>query len=471
MQRRVRDLLTPHHHHIRSGTRTDGIERYSTVTWIRTRMVPLVGLLLCLLMLSGCVPSCCGTHVINNLAGVFALSTDDVWAVGGTTTDSGNYGTMTTLIEHWDGTHWSVVPNPSPDIVGLNDTPLSLTAVAGSAPDDIWAVGRSAGKSPDPVVEHWNGRAWQASRAPCLSQCTSSVLNAVVALSATDAWAVGEANIPPEPNGYPSRPLVEHWNGTQWALVPGGEGLSGDTIPNYALSNAGVLDSIVALSDTDVWVVGLDAGYYPHIAHWNGESWQVVANATGSGGALQLPIVEYNSSLSAASASASAPSAEHPIWVAGTTSPCGQCAGEAPLILVGSGKHWVPSLAGQLPPDSTGASPSQVRLQAVEALSPSDVWVVGLYQGSGTTPSRGFTAQWDGTRWHILPTAQKQTAEDLASVTAVSTTDLWAVGARSNNDSLSSGDGSYTLIEHWNGTQWTVVPSPDPGVRVQNVCM
>jgi hypothetical protein len=156
--------------------------------------------------------------------------------------------------------------------------------------------------------------------------------------------------------------------------------------------------------------------------------------------------------------------------VAGTTSSCGQCAGEAPLILVGSGKHWVPSLAGQLPPDSTGARPSQVRLQAVEALSPSDVWVVGLYQGSRTTPSRGFTAHWDGTRWHILPTAQRQTSEDLASVAAVSTTDLWAVGGR---DALSSGygAGSYTLIEHWNGTQWTVVASPNPGVPVQNVCM
>jgi hypothetical protein len=45
------------------------------------------------------------------------------------------------------------------------------------------------------------------------------VLNAVVALSATDAWAVGEANIPVA-KGYLSRPLVEHWNGTQWMVVP-----------------------------------------------------------------------------------------------------------------------------------------------------------------------------------------------------------------------------------------------------------
>ena len=112
----------------------DGIERYNIVTWIRTGILPLGVLLLCLLMLSGCEQSSCGTHVINNLAGVFALSADDVWAVGGTTTDAGNYGAMTGLIEHWDGAHWSVVPNLDPDVAGLDGAPLSLTAVAGSAP-------------------------------------------------------------------------------------------------------------------------------------------------------------------------------------------------------------------------------------------------------------------------------------------------------------------------------------------------
>jgi hypothetical protein len=305
---------------------------------------------------------------------VFALSADDVWAVGGASADASK---MAGLIEHWDGAHWRVVPSPALDGggAGFLDAPLPLTAVAGSAPGDVWVVGRSAGKSPGPVVEHWNGRTWQASSMPCISQCYASQLNAVVSLSATDAWAVGEASIPPMANGYPYRPLVEHWDGTQWALVPGGDSLSGDTIPGYSLSHTGVLDSVVALSDTDVWVFGVDAGYYPLIAHWNGGSWQVIANAIGAGGALQLPIVAYNSSLSAANAPANVPSAGRTIWIAGTTSPCNNC--EAPFVLVGSGKQWAPSLSGPLPADAGGATPQHETLQAVGVVSPSDVWVVG----------------------------------------------------------------------------------------------
>jgi hypothetical protein len=40
-------------------------------------------------------------------------------------------------------------------------------------------------------------------------------------------------------------------------------------------------------------------------------------------------------------------------------------------------------------------------------------------------------------------------------VAAVSSNDVWAVGVTSN------GGLSATLVEHWNGTSWTVIPSPN----------
>lgn len=433
----------------------------------------LVLALLGLPFLAGCAGGCTGTHVINHLAGVFALSADDGWAVGGTSTSS---STLAGLIEHWDGSQWTVVPSPALSFwgAGYTSSPPPLTAVGGSGPADVWAVGRNANNTTGPVVEHWNGRVWQASSAPCSSQCTSSQLNAVVALSPSDAWAVGEASIPVA-KGYPYRPLVEHWNGTQWALVAGGDGLSGDTVPGYAASNAGVLDSVVAYSDTDVWVVGVDMSYYPLIAHWNGTGWQVIANASGANGALRLPLLEFNSRLSAASAPASASSSQRTIWMAGATSPCGQCDGEAPLVLVGSGTHWETSLSGQLPPAATGAKSPEVKLQAAAALSSSDVWVVGTYQGPPATswpPSRGFTAHWDGEHWQTLPTAQRQTSDGLESVSAVSSNDVWAVGQSLTVSTPDSGAyGTHTLTEHWDGAQWTVVPSPDPGAPVPDICM
>jgi hypothetical protein len=44
---------------------------------------------------------------------VAATSTNDVWAVGSYEENLTN-GTYNTLIEHWDGHAWNIVPNPSP---------------------------------------------------------------------------------------------------------------------------------------------------------------------------------------------------------------------------------------------------------------------------------------------------------------------------------------------------------------------
>ncbi|MFL5734773.1 MAG: hypothetical protein ACJ78Q_16575, partial [Chloroflexia bacterium] len=47
--------------------------------------------------------------------------------------------------------------------------------------------------------------------------------------------------------------------------------------------------------------------------------------------------------------------------------------------------------------------------------------------------------------------------DELYSVSAVSSTDVWAVGYY--NTTVSSLRYSQTLVEHWNGVQWSVVPS------------
>ena len=46
----------------------------------------------------------------------------------------------------------------------------------------------------------------------------------------------------------------------------------------------------------------------------------------------------------------------------------------------------------------------------------------------------------------------------LNAVSEVSTTDVWAVGDGDLNDAGVLG----TLVEHWNGTAWSVISSPSP---------
>ena len=61
----------------------------------------------------------------------------NAWAVGSTVTDSASQP----LIEHWDGTSWTIIPSAG-ERPGLN----ALTAVAARTATDIWAVGYRAGQ-------------------------------------------------------------------------------------------------------------------------------------------------------------------------------------------------------------------------------------------------------------------------------------------------------------------------------------
>ena len=65
---------------------------------------------------------------------------------------------------------------------------------------------------------------------------------------------------------------------------------------------------------------------------------------------------------------------------------------------------------------------------------------------------------WDGTHWSVLPSPNRGTTGDnFDSVSCVSADVCMAVGAFG----ISSG-GSGTLAESWDGARWSVLPSPNP---------
>src|SRR5438270_13536251 len=92
-----------------------------------------------------------------------------------------------TLIEHWDGSAWRVVPSPN---VGTNDNVLQ--GVAATSGTNAWAVGdylNSDLTSYETLIEHWDGAAWTVVLSPNVGP--EDYLQGVVATSETDAWAVG----------------------------------------------------------------------------------------------------------------------------------------------------------------------------------------------------------------------------------------------------------------------------------------
>ena len=197
----------------------------------------------------------------NTLLAVAAVSTTDVWAVGRAEGPGGAQAPP--LIEHWNGTSWSIVT--APKHVGVLD---GITAIS---TNDVWAVGQFSNASGvfQTLIEHWNGHTWRVVSSPNAST-HNNFLNGVTAASASDIWAVGDflpaANVP-------EQTLTLHWNGHTWSVV---------SSPNVG-SGFNVLFAAAAVSANDVWAVGeffstSTTSVQTLIEQWNGSSWSVVSS-------------------------------------------------------------------------------------------------------------------------------------------------------------------------------------------------
>lgn len=92
-------------------------------------------------------------------------------------------------------------------------------------------------------------------------------------------------------------------------------------------------------------------------------------------------------------------------------------------------------------------------------VSANDGWAVGI-QTTATNVDRTLAEHWNGTSWSVVPTVNTGSLRnDLFSVSAVSSTNVWAVGAYDTNSSTQT---SATIAEHWNGTKWSKVTTVNP---------
>jgi hypothetical protein len=90
-------------------------------------------------------------------------------------------------------------------------------------------------------------------------------------------------------------------------------------------------------------------------------------------------------------------------------------------------------------------------LAAVAPVSATNAWAVGSEQVGSAL--RTLIEHWNGTTWRRVTSPNPPGNDTLSGVAATSRTDAWAVGET----------GSRTLILHWNGTSWRRVRSPAGG--------
>ena len=285
----------------------------------------------------------------------------------------------------------------------------ALFGVAATSANDAWAVGQyqSASGPLRTLIMHWNGTAWARVPSPNPDPA-GDTLSGVAAVSATDAWAVGGRN---------GQTLILRWNGKAWRQMPG---------PNLA----GALAAVTVTSATDAWAVGLDgpAGNQGIIEHWNGKAWT----------AMRSPVPTGNlDSVTATSAS--------DVWAAGYS---GNSTVSHALVLHWNGTAWRRVSA----PDPAGNG----IFYGVAAASASDAWVVSGAAQKALGVNKTVIEHWNGTAWTRVPSANpKPGGGVLTGVSAASATDAWAVGI--DEDFAFSFE---IVIEHWDGTAWTLVNSP-----------
>jgi hypothetical protein len=205
---------------------------------------------------------------------------------------------------------------------------------------------------------------------------------------------------------------------------------SGQAYPAFP----GRLYSVAAVSADDVWAAGLSEPGGSLIVHWNGRRW----SQSQTGGPGYLIGVAGSSAVNA--------------WAVGGTnwfSPNKTFA-----------EHWNGRTWSQVRTPSPAGGGA---FNAVAVTSTYNAWAVGQ-SGPGpgipsaTTP---LIEHWNGKAWTIQRFRAPAAGGHFSAVAATSTRNAWAVGATGE---LSEGTGQQTLVEHWNGTAWTRVPSPNlPG--------
>ncbi len=90
-------------------------------------------------------------------------------------------------------------------------------------------------------------------------------------------------------------------------------------------------------------------------------------------------------------------------------------------------------------------NPISGELLSISAISPTDMWGVGGYPNS--VGNGALSMHWDGQSWGLITTPTFTSTTELASVAAISTNNVWAVGY----------NGNYALVLHWDGTAWSAM--------------
>jgi hypothetical protein len=428
------------------------------------------------------------------IADLTSLSSNDLWAVGYHYPD---FNSAQTLVEHWDGYGWQTIPSHDLSTYGNY-----LNAVDAVETNDVWAVGGyfTTFLEGRVLVQHWDGIEWNIVPTPNFTATGSvNILYGVDAVSANDIWAVGRYKAG---SGMPQRTLIQHWDGTEWhivsspnlsdsphnlrsvsaisandvwavgnhvyqgnyrTLIEHWDGTQWNIVPspNAVLNNSNQLRSVSAISPTNVWAAGyyFDGYSYKTLTlHWDGSAWSIV-NSPNPGQADYLyAVAALPDGKAVAVGSTDAGSNDRTLIVRYAPS----CASVTPTPTPPLPTPTVCAQGFNIVPSPNGLYP--VDFLAVTAISATDAWGVGAYHLGNNIGQYSLIKHWDGTQWTIISSDDREPGRNnLKDIDAGSADDIWAVG------DYNIANTTETLTKHWDGAQWINIASPNPGIVVSSL--
>jgi plastocyanin len=217
--------------------------------------------------------------------------------------------------------------------------------------------------------------------------------------------------------------------------------------PNASSTN--FLYGIDGSSTNDVWAVGdwsdADEIVHPLIQHWDGAAWSEVDSPDSGAASSSLVGV----------AAVDADTA----WAAGSFVDSDSTT--SALLQQWDGQDW--SLV-PLPPITA----TDDDLYGISARSASDAWAVGAAFDPGAGRRESLVLHRNATTWSVVGSPNSGAGDNvLFAVAARAANDAWAVG---HSVAPSTGRRS-TLAMRWNGSAWSVIPTPNPAPTADNVLL
>ncbi len=334
---------------------------------------------------------------------------------------------------------WSITPSPNPGSAS-NDLLQGVSCISST---NCVAVGSSSGKT---LVETWDGTKWSITPSPNEGSAGGNFLNGVSCISSTNCVAVGSSS---------GKTLVETWDGTKWSVTPS---------PNEG-SAGNFLNGVSCTSSTNCVAVG-DYQASPNLSQtlvetWDGTTWSITPSPNQVS-PFPAPPTD-NNFLNGVSCTSSTNCVAVGYYLATKFIKVGlgiqPVSHNQTLVETWDGKTWsitpTPNVGGMVNEENY--------LDGVSCTGPTNCVAVGDYLNTQTSLNSYFQTlveTGDGS-WSITPSPNAGTGTDngLNGVSCLSSTNCVAIGSFDNPSSGSL----YTLVETWDGTKWSVTPSPNEG--------